>query len=168
MIKNKNKKQILITNDWTTPDDIWDGLIPFLIPYKDKTIWQPFYCDGKCGKYLSSKGFNIIHKCEDFFEVDYPNTIIVDNPPFNLCWLVRSKREIMKRCMKLNHPFILLFPTTIIQTQYFKEMFDEHFQFIIPPCKYNFFKDGEKTNKCPFYTMWICWKMELKNDINYI
>ena len=56
----------------------------------DKTIWSPFYCDGKQKEYFKEMGFDIIHEDEDFFE-NNKGDIIIDNPPFS-----KNERNIVK------------------------------------------------------------------------
>ena len=68
-------------DDWMTPKYAWEN-IAHLIP-KDKKIWEPFYGDGKSGDYLREVlggDIEIVHKNEDFFKVNYPDTIVVSNP----------------------------------------------------------------------------------------
>jgi len=71
----------------------------------------------------------------------------------------------MKRLKELKKPFMLLVPASTIQTTYFKDLFDSDIQLIIPSKQYQFIKNGVLTKGCPFYTIWICWKMNFKNDI---
>jgi len=152
-------------NDWNTPEYVWDYLIDYEIIPRDKTIWLPFYNDGECGNYLRKKNFNIIHKNEDFFQQDYGD-IVIDNPPYMDKNIPNVKLKIMERLIKLNKPFMLLFPSSTIQTKYFHKLVHKHenFQLIIPKEKYNFEKHkGDKT-KCLFYTLWVCWNMNFESD----
>lgn len=152
-------------SDWNTPASVWDIVIPY-IP-NDKTIWMPFYNDGYCGEYLTSKGFNVIHNNEDFWENNHGD-ICVDNPPYKCEGIVKTKEKIIKRLVELDKPFMLLIPTTTLQTAYYKKIHNEDFQVLIPQTKYNFEKFvGDKT-KCPFYTLWLCYKVGLEKDFNII
>jgi hypothetical protein len=154
--------------DWNTPSMVWEKIIPHIPP--DKQIWCPFYNDGYCKVYLEKQGINVIHNDEDFWNTMYDDVIVVDNPPYKLPHIIKSKREIMLRLIRSDTPFMLLFPTTTIQTAYFKDLKDRygHFQLCVPSQKYNFEKyEGDKS-KCLFYTLWICWKMNLPNDFNVI
>ena len=156
-----NKRCFGVDNDWNTPKYVWDKIIPFLP--KDKQIWCPFYNDGSSGKYLKEKGFNVIHNDIDFWENNC-GEIIIDNPPYKSRYITKLKEKIMKRLIELDKPFMLLVPTTTIQTQYFKSLHNTHFQLLIPQEKYNFEKEGGNQSKCPFYTLWVCYKMDFKYD----
>ena len=150
-----------LNNEWNTPKYVWDKIIPF-IP-RDKTIWDPFYNDGSSGKYLTSKGFDIVHNDNDFWDSDR-GEIVITNPPYKLKYITKTKEQIMKRLIELDKPFMLLLPSTTIQTQYFKSLHNKHFQLIIPQEKYDFERyEGDKT-KCPFYTLWVCYKMGFEKD----
>lgn len=154
-------------NNWNTPIYVWEKIIPF-IP-KEKTIWLPFYNDGYAGKYLQNKGFDVIHKNEDFWETNYGD-IVCDNPPYKIRGIVKLKLKIMERLIELNKPFCLLFPSTSIQTKYFKELCDKHgkFQLLIPREKYDFEKEEGVKTRCLFYTLWICWNMNFAKDYTII
>jgi len=157
-------------NDWNTPKKIWDLLLENKLIPKDKKIWCPFYNDGFSGEYLASKGLNIIHKQEDFWETMYDDVVVIDNPPYKISSIVKLKYKIMLRLIENKKPFMLLFPSTTIQTKYFKKLVDEYgnFQVVIPKEKYDFVKSDGTGGKCLFYTLWICWNMKLPNDFNII
>jgi hypothetical protein len=150
-------------NDWNTPSFVWDDIL-HLIP-KEKTIWLPFYFKGYAGEYLKSKGLDVIHQDEDFWENNHGDCVI-DNPPFTQEGMVKPKLKIMERLISLNKPFMLLLPSTCIQTKYFKQLTEKHtgFQLVIPRQKYDFEKDGGIRVKCLFYTLWICWNMNFEKD----
>ena len=133
---------------------------------KDKKIWCPFYNDGASGEYLASKGLNIIHQPEDFWETMYDDVVVIDNPPYRISLIVKLKYKIMLRLLEHKKPFMLLFPSTTIQTHYFKKLVDEYgkFQIICPKEKYDFVKRDGTGGKCLFYTLWICWNMDLPKD----
>lgn len=149
-------------NDYETPSHIWDDIM-HLIP-TNQEIWCPFYCNGYSGNYLKSKGLDIIHNEEDFFENDR-GACVIDNPPYRSSQRCLIKREIMKRLKFLNKPFMILVPASTIQTSYFKNLFDKDIQLVIPSKQYQFMKNGELTKGCPFYTIWVCWKMNFEKDI---
>jgi len=153
-------KTFIKHDDYMTPKYAWENIIEY-IP-KDKIIWEAFFGDGQSGTYLSQLGFNVIHEPIDFFECD-KGDIIISNPPFSL------SKEIMKRLLILDKPFILIFPSSKINTQYFREWKDKKIQIIIPRKRIQFIKNGnELQNKCNFDCFYYCYKMNLPNDIIWL
>ena len=158
-------KTFLKYDDYMTPKYAWENIKQY-IP-NDKTIWEPFYGDGKSGVYLSELGFNVIHNDNDFFK-NSEGDIIVSNPPFS------DYKRILQRLIQLDKPFILILPSSKINTQIFRNLFynDQRLQLIIPRKRIQFKKldkDGniENTNKCNFDCFYYCWKMDLERDINW-
>ena len=94
------------------------------------------------------------------------DVVVIDNPPYRTKSIVKLKYKIMLRLLENKIPFMLLFPSTTIQTQYFKKLVDEYgkFQIICPNEKYDFVKRDGSGGKCLFYTLWICWNMDLPKD----
>ena len=151
-----------INDEYMTRKSAWEDIRQY-IP-TDKVIWECFYGDGKSGQYLRELGFEVIHEPIDFFEND-KGDILISNPPFS------NKDKVFQRLKELNKPFIMLVPTTVLHTKYFKETFaNEHIQLIIPFRKRQFDKVGleKQKNNCSFYTLYICYKMGLEKDITLI
>jgi hypothetical protein len=148
-----------------TPSYVWDWIREY-IPI-DKTIWEAFYGNGETCKYLSDMGFNIIHEPIDFYEHDIGDMIISNI-------LYSDKKRIFNRLKTLNKPFIIICPSSIINTQYMRELFkDDGLQIMIPPKRINFDKlvNGEitaNTSNCNFDCFIYCWKMNLPNDIVWL
>ena len=160
-----NNNSFTLYDDYMTPSYVWD-LIREYIPI-DKTIWEAFYGNGESGKCLSDMGFNIIHEPIDFFEHDVGD-MIISNIPFS------DKKRIFKRLKALNKPFIIICPSSTINTQYMRELFkDDGLQIMIPPKRINFDKlvNGEITaniSNCNFDCFFYCWKMNLPKDIIWL
>lgn len=153
-------------DDYMTPKYAWEN-IKHLIP-KDKVIWEAFYGDNKSGNYLKELGFNVIHEPVDFFENDL-GEIIVTNPPFS------KSKEVMKRLKELDKPFIIIMPSSKINTSYFRENYmNEGLQIIIPRKRIHFEKlvEGEKPKNwksdCNFDCFYYCYKMGFKKDIIWL
>ena len=158
-------KTFIKHDDYMSPKYVWENIQQF-IP-KDKIIWEAFYGDGKSGEYLTDLGFNVIHKPIDFFENNLGD-IIVSNPPFS------QIKEILKRLLIIDKPFILILPSSKINTSYFREWKDKNLQIIIPRKRIHFEKyiDGiqliNQKNKCNFDCFYYCYKMNLENDITWL
>jgi hypothetical protein len=158
-------KTFLKHDDYMTPKYAWEN-IAHLIP-KDKVIWEAFYGDGKSGDYLKELGFNVIHEPVDFFENDLGD-IICSNPPFS------KTKEIMKRLMVIDKPFILILPSGKINTSYFREWKDKGLQIIIPRKRIHFEKQIEGKipenwkSDCNFDCFYYCYKIELEKDIIWL
>lgn len=158
-------KTFLKHDDYMTPKYAWENIKQF-IP-KDKLIWEAFYGDGKSGNHLKELGFNVIHEEVDFFENDLGD-IIISNPPFS------QVKEIMHRLLQLDKPFILILPSSKINTSYFRAWKDKHLQIIIPRKRIHFVKhiDGKQVenskNACNFDCFYYCYKMDLPKDIVWL
>ena len=159
-------KTFLKHDDYMTPKYAWDNIKDY-IP-KDKLIWEAFYGDGKSGTYLQELGFNVIHEPLDFFENDLGD-IVVSNPPFS------KSKEVLTRLKKLNKPFILILPSSKINTQYTRQLFkNEGLQIIIPKSRIHFEKHIEGKmpegwrNACNFDCFYYCYKMVLPKDIIWL
>jgi len=158
-----NSKTFLKHDDYMTPKYAWENIRDYI---PKKVIWEAFYGDGKSGQYLKELGFDVIHEPVDFFENDL-GEIIVSNPPFS------KSKEIMKRLMVLDKPFIILFPVSKLNTSYMREWKDK-LQIIIPRKRIHFEKQVEgKTiegwkNACYFDCFYYCYKIGLPSDLTWI
>lgn len=152
-------------DDYMTPKYAWENIKQF-IP-KDKIIWEAFYGDGKSGNYLTELGYTVIHEEVDFFENDLGD-IIVSNPPFS------HSKEVMARMLILDKPFIMILPSSKINTSYFRAWKDKGLQIIIPRKRIHFTKlvngvvpDNWK-NSCNFDCFYYTYKMNLPKDIIWL
>jgi hypothetical protein len=161
-------KTFLKHDDYMTPKYAWEN-IQHLLP-KDKVIWEAFYGDGKSGDYLTELGFQVIHEEIDFF-TENRGDLIVSNPPFS------KSKEVLTRLKELGKPFVVLFPSSKINTQYVRSLFKDTadpLQIIIPRKRIHFEKhvDGEVPegwkNACNFDCFYYCWKMNLPRDIVWL
>ena len=146
-------------DEYMTRKSAWEDIQQF-IP-TDKVIWECFYGNGQSGAYLRELGFNVIHEPVNFFKNNL-GELLLSNPPY------AKKREVFERLKLLGKPFIMLVPTTVLHTKYFKEIFEnEKIQLIIPYQKRQFDKPGleKQKNNCSFYTLYVCWKINLEKDV---
>lgn len=158
-LKYNQTDDYLYSADYCTPISAWEQIGEY-IP-KDRKIWEPFYCDGKSGEFLQELGYDVIHKNEDFFKVQYHDTVIVSNPPFN------NLKKILTRLKQLDNPFILIMPAGTLCTIYFRELFPD-IQIIIPTKRIQFIKNGDQLKRCYFDTLYFCHCMGLAKDITRI
>jgi hypothetical protein len=163
-----NTKTFLKHDSYMTPKSAWEN-IQLLIP-SDKIIWEAFWGDGKSGQYLEELGFNVIHDQDDFFESN-KGDIVVSNPPFS------QSKEVLTRLVQLNKPFILILPSSKINTQCVRQLFKDQqdkLQIIIPRKRINFEKQingiipEDWVNKCNFDCFYYCWKIGLERDIIWL
>ena len=155
-------------DDYMTPKSAWEDIKEY-IP-QNKKIWEAFYGDGNSGNYLKDLGFDVIHEKENFF-IHNKGDVVVSNPPFSLC------KEILFRLKELEKPFILILPSSRINTQYVREFMkdNEHpLQIIIPKKRSQFTKlvDGKIPvgwkSQCNFDCFYYCWRMNLESDITWL
>lgn len=158
-------KTFLKHDDYMTPKYAWENIKQY-IP-ENKVIWEAFYGDGSSGEYLKELGFDVIHEPVDFFENDL-GEIIVSNPPFS------KVKEIMEKLYYLDKPFIIILPSSKINTSYFRAWKDKNIQIIIPRKRIHFNKlvNGEKPenwkNACNFDCFYYCYKINLPKDIIWL
>jgi len=161
-------KTFLIYDDYMTPKYAWENIKQY-IP-KDKIIWESFYGNGNSGNYLKELGFKVIHDPIDFFDNDtIPNfDLIVSNPPFS------KSKEILTRLKEIDKPFILILPSSKINTSYMRQYKNTHLQIIIPRKRIHFIKlvNGEipknYKSSCNFDCFYYCYKMNLDKDIIWL
>ena len=159
-----NTKTFKKHDDYMTPKYAWENIKDY-IP-KDKLIWEAFYGDGNSGTHLQNLGFNVVHKDLDFFENNL-GECVVSNPPFTKC------PAVLKRLVELDKPFILIMPSSKINTQYFRKLFStnkDKIQIIIPRKRIQFLKNGEDGHpkKCNFDCFYYCYKIGLDHDIVFL
>lgn len=159
-MSNFSHKNFLKDDDYSTPSYVWEDIKEF-IP-KDKVIYEPFYLDGKSGEILKELGFNVIHECVDYFTNEFEYDIIVSNPSFS------NIKEVLNKLHDDDKPFILLMPTSKINTQYFRKWRNKNIQIIIPKKRIAFIKNKVQTKSCNFDCLYYCYKMNLPNDITFI
>ena len=152
-------------DDYMTPFTAWEAINQY-IP-KDKIIWECFYGDGKSKEHLLKLGCKeVIHEDIDFFDHN-KGEIIITNPPFSLA------KDIMPRLSQLDKPFIMIMPSSKINTKYFRESFKDKIQIMIPCKRIQFIKlvNGEVSdskNSANFDCLYFCYKMNLPQDIIWL
>ena len=158
-----NNRFLVKHDDYMTPKSAWEQ-IKDIIP--QGIIWEPFYGDGTSGEILRELEFDVIHEEEDFFE-NNKGDIIVSNPPYSI------KKQVFKKLKELDKPFIMLVPISTITYKYFIELFENNYQLIIPRKRIHFIKKvngevDETAKHSPFDTIYICYKINLEQDLMYL
>jgi hypothetical protein len=163
-----NPKTFLKHDDYMTPKYAWENIQQY-IP-RGRVIWEAFYGNGTSGAHLRELGFEVVHEEIDFFK-ENRGDILVSNPPFS------KSKEVLTRLKELGKPFIMIMPSSKINTQYvrnlFKDMTDK-LQIIIPQKRIHFEKqvDGKVPegwkNACNFDCFYYCWKIDLPRDIVWL
>jgi len=161
-----NTKTFTKHDDYMTPKYAWENIKQF-IPEQYKIIYEPFYGDGSSGKNLQEilDDKTIIHEDVDFYDYSkiFKYDMILSNPPFS------DTKNIMHVMYELDKPFILLMPSSKINTNYFRQWKDRKIQIIIPRKRIHFKKlvNGKEvpTTGANFDCFYYCYKMNLPNDI---
>lgn len=173
-----------INDEWQTCKSSWECLIPYLEtselvlgkPLRECRVWMPFFYDGKCAEHLKQLGFiNVYHEDEDFFvkvkDKRFTDTIdfIWDNPPYTG---PEIKEKILKSMEALGKPFVLLFPSSVIHTQFIRDIpaISANVQCLVPrKVMVQKSNSSETESSVPFKgLLWLCWKMGLQKDIYLI
>jgi len=161
-------KTFQVHDDYMTPKYAWENIQQY-IP-KNKVLWESFYGDGKSAEYLRELGFDVVHEPIDFF-TESKGEVIVSNPPFS------KSKEVFARLKELDKPFIVLLPSSKINTSYIRNYFtniSEPLQIIIPRKRIQFIKlkDGKPIENykstCNFDCFYYCYKINLPKDILWL
>lgn len=163
---NTRKKHEFKQEDaWNTPPHVWED-IAHLIP-KNKIIWEAFMLDnwGSTSiKTLQGLGLSVVgNPTMNFFvgeNFDYD--MIISNPPYS------CKLKIFKKLAIIDKPFILLLPVSVITKQFVKVLERDKLQLIIPKVRIHFEKNGEHSKRSWFDVVYLCYKMNLPDDITYL
>ena len=153
------------SDNWETPRCYLECLLPFI---GDRTINDPFFSTGRVKSIWKSLGKDITHTNSDFFNLepsDIKEDCIISNIPFSI------KNRVFRRLFELDKPFIVLVPIqTIAYIKTQRIIGDKSIQLIIPNVYKGYIDPitGEQTKALPFYSIFVCYKMNLNQDINYI
>jgi len=159
-----------VYDEYYTRKKAWEDIQGF-IP-SGKVLWEACMLGSVSNSpiYLQEMGYVVEWNVNDdiFTQQKRENSIILTNLPFSL------KKEIFQHLKDIEQPFIILAPSTCLQTKYFKQIFaNEKIQLIIPSTKRQFdrYENGKKVemkDNCSFYTLYICYRANLDHDVNFI
>jgi len=162
------------SNEYYTPITAWDDII-HIIKNSNKKYIEPFNNIDDDLSIVSrnflKKHLNIIDTGiynsntneNNFFDIDINlYDICISNPPFSI------KQKILYHLHIHNKPFILILPTSTLNTIYFKKWFSKDIQLIIPKKRinFNYYLDNKKS--CCFDCIYFCYKIGLEKDIYFL
>ena len=157
-------------DEYYTPASAWKQ-INHIIP-KDKIIWEA--CMLNCSLsssplFLEELGCKeVVWDIKQDVLIDQPDNfdMIITNPPFQ----TELKKNILKRLVEIDKPFIIIMNSMNTFSKYMRDIFKgnfKHLQIITPEGKINFGKnlDGVvvPTNNCSFYCIYLCYKCDISN-----
>ena len=161
-----NKKSNSKSDDFSTPAGVWKDIEKYLP--KSSTIYVPFWLDGGVKQAFTNLGCtDVIHEDVDYFKNQFKYDYVIDNPPWSI------KKQILSKLKNDGTSFILLLPPSVLHTKYFREMFgfDKDIPIIIPRSRIHYIsktQNDERPANCPFDTIYLCWRMNLPREINWI
>lgn len=160
----RKKRAFHQDDQYNTTKEIWE-MITHLIP-KDKVIWEAFMKDNWSSMsaiILRELGHNVVGNATlDFFGEPPEYDVIVSNPPYSI------KKRIFQRLVVLDKPFILVVPVSTITKQFVKVLKRDKLQMIIPSKRLQFEKAGEPLKRCWFDCCFLCYKINLEQDITFL
>ena len=159
MSSSQSVKQGVNGDEYYTPQNAVDMIIPYIMRGGYKTIWCPFdKADSKFVTTLKDKGFEVnyghIETGQDFFGYQEPQgEIVVSNPPF-------SKRDkIFERLYKWDMPFALIMNFNgLFDSRKRADIFREHkVEMLVPRGRMKFYhRDRGFLNSPNFQSIYIC------------
>ena len=159
------------SNDFQTPPEALEPLMQFL--KKDWTIWECACGKGNLVNELERLEFKVFGSDLitetpnqlDFLTQEPPSEYdcIITNPPFSL------KKEFLERVYQLKKPFAFLLPLTTFETASRQDLFKKFgVEVIMFDKRINFETPNGKGSGSWFATMWVTWKLNLPNQINFV
>lgn len=147
------------TDEWYTPRDCVELIVPFLQKGGYKKILCPFdTAESQYVKVLTERGYDVtyghIATGQDFFDIDnlQDYDAVVSNPPF-------SKREaILERLFKSRVPFALILNFNgLFDSKKRWELFKNNkFELLIPCGRMHFLNEDCKGNAPNFQSVYVC------------
>lgn len=154
-----NYHGVHVDDEYFTPYEAWYNIRNY-IP-EGKIVWEPFCGDGTSATHLQLLGFQVICKPEDNFFENNKGEIVVTNPPFS------CKKQVMRRLKEIDKPFIIICPSAMLCTKYFKKLFPD-IQIIVPKTRINFAKNTLEKSRCNFDCYYYCYKIDMQTSITFL
>lgn len=150
-------------DEYYTPENAVEMILPVIRKHGFKTVWCPFDTAESNFVKLLSRECNVVHghiaTGQDFFDYTAPPAdvqCVVSNPPFS------KRNEIFQRLYEWDIPFALIMNMNgIFDSKQRYEMFkDKDVEFLIPKGRMKFFtEDGITKNSPNFQSIYVCSKM---------
>ena len=136
------------SDSWESPPEAFmdvSGLI------QDKTIWDPFYSQGRAAAFLMEAGAKeVIHEKRDAFDWSPECELIVTNPPFSI------KKKCLAYLLSLGKPVLILLPLADLASVWFREVVGDHqYHLFVPKKRYALLKDGKQMKAVSFASCWF-------------
>jgi hypothetical protein len=152
-------KQSINGDEYYTPENAVNMILPYIKKGEYKTIWCPFDKEeSNFVKIFRSQGYSVtyghIETGQDFFEYDRPQgDILVSNPPFS------KRNAIFKKLYEWDMPFALIINFNgLFDSKQRADIFRKHnVEMLIPRGRMKFFhRDREFLNSPNFQSIYVC------------
>ena len=152
------------SDEYYTPEKVWESIIHLLTDKTNKgmVVYEPFFGQGHTFNYFNKQGYITLgEKNERFFTFDSDVNLklcdcVITNPPFSI------KYEIIEHLVKLDVPFIIIYPLQSTTTMKFRKCFDDkmdHVTMIIPKGRIKFINTNDEIKSPNFDSCYVCYKM---------
>jgi len=150
------------SDDWQTPPEAVEPLVPFLKARGVRVVWEPAAGAGLLAGALERHGFRVIatdvayDPRQDFlrYEPGEPWDAIVTNPPYSL------RYEFIRRAYELGRPWAMLMTLTTLEGRR-QELFREHgVELLLLDRRVNFILPGSDGRSGAWFPVaWFCWRL---------
>lgn len=162
-------KQSINGDEYYSPQNVVDMIVPYILRGGYKKIWCPFDTEeSRFVQTFNELGFDVryghIATGQDFFEYSVPaGDIVVSNPPFS------KRNAIFERLFEMDVPFALVMNFNgLFDSKKRVELFRDHgVQLLIPSGRMKFYhKDKGLLNSPNFQSIYVCHRL-LQKQIEF-
>lgn len=159
---SKDIKVSMNGDEYFSPQNVVDMIVPYILKSKYRTIWCPF--DKEDSRFVvtfKDLGYDVVHghidTGQDFFRYTEPQgEIVVSNPPFS------KRTEILKKLFQMDLPFALVTNSNgLFDAKPRIRLFRENgVQLLIPYGRMKFFRKADGFMTHPnFQSIYVCNKL---------
>ena len=147
------------TDEWYTPKEYVDMIVPYILNKGYKRILCPFdKAESQYPKVLQRNGLEVIYSHietgKDFFEYNNLKDFdaVVSNPPFS------KRTEILRKLFSADIPFALIINMNgLFDSKERWELFKQNkFELLIPSGRMKFFNENGVGNSPNFQSIYVC------------